>query len=147
MSQVMPLLVPAGLREDGCICPHCGQAVRQGEPSAVCRTCGTVHHGGCWEQQHHCGSYSCAPACVEVPADRNGAWKISAAEIGRAVPLPPRTPIPAGPAWSSPPTPRRNRLALAAFLTALAGIPFFGAVTGVVAILLGCLALARVQAD
>lgn len=143
----MPLLVSAGLRENGCKCPHCGQAVRQGEPSAVCRTCGTVHHGGCWEQQPRCGSYSCAPAHIEIPAVRNGAWKISAEEISRAVPLPARPATSAHPVGpSSPPPPSRNRLALAAFITALAGIPFFGVVTGVVAILLGCLALSRVQA-
>ena len=33
------------------------------------------------------------------------------------------------------------RISIAAFITALAGIPFFGAVTGLVAMLLGCLAL------
>src|SRR5579863_2543727 len=38
---------------------------------------------------------------------------------------------------------RLNRLAVAAFATAVAGIPLFGLVTGLVAIVLGCAALVR----
>jgi S1-C subfamily serine protease len=139
----MPLFVPAGAREDGCTCPHCGIAVQLGESSAVCRNCGIVHHGDCWQRHGCCGSYTCAPARVEVGANQTATWKITAEEIGQAVPLPPRRPVSFSDRVSVPAVqqPRGNRLALAAFLTALAGIPFFGAVTGLVAILLGCLAL------
>jgi S1-C subfamily serine protease len=66
-------------------------------------------------------------------------------EIQSAVPLLSRPAIsPNGSILRTEPL-RFNRMALAAFVTALAGIPFFGAVTGLAAILLGSLALGSLR--
>jgi hypothetical protein len=74
----------------------------------------------------------------------SGAWKITAEELGKAVVRP--APRPAG-GFSytprAPLPPPSNRLAWASFVTALAGIPLFGVLTGLVAILLGCVAVGR----
>jgi putative serine protease PepD len=51
----------------------------------------------------------------------------------------------AGP--STPTRPRTSRLAVASLLCAIAGIPFFGLITGVVAIVLAGLALGEIQRD
>jgi S1-C subfamily serine protease len=86
-----------------------------------------------------------------VPADTaEGVLTISAAEIEQAVPLP------ASRAWDAAPTrradaaplatvPRWNRLAIASLVCAIAGIPLFGAVTGLVAVVLGSLALGAIR--
>jgi len=58
---VEPILLTAGNREAGALCPHCGNEVVSGEPVAKCRACGMVHHQTCWEGKG-CGAYSCAPA-------------------------------------------------------------------------------------
>lgn len=55
-------------------------------------------------------------------------------------------PPPIGPIAASQAERRRNGVATAAFITAVLGIPLFGLVTGLVAIVLGCAALARTNA-
>jgi hypothetical protein len=144
MNNGTPLFMPAGQREDGCTCPQCGQTVRQGEMTAICTVCGAVHHGSCWGPGDRCASYACAPARIEVPAGRADAWKITPEELNAAVPQPPRRSA-AAPAYPTPvtlpPAPVSNRLAIAAFIVAVAGILFFGLLTGLVAILLGVIAL------
>jgi S1-C subfamily serine protease len=153
----------AGDREAGVPCAHCGMQVRLGEPMAQCGRCGTVHHHGCWQSRGGCGSYSCAPANraagAEAPLpygeiNRANVWTITADELDRAVPLPaPRPPFSQGPTGSfypdagartTPPSNRRNRIAIAALVVAIAGIPLVGLVTGVFAIILACIALGTI---
>jgi hypothetical protein len=79
--------------------------------------------------------------------------RISAEDLNRAVPLPNRPTLVAngdsatfafGDSANSDGSPRRwNRLAIAALIVSIAGIPLFGLVTGLVGILLGSLAIAR----
>jgi S1-C subfamily serine protease len=139
------VFLAAGLREEGCTCPHCGQATQQGSEIAVCSQCGTVHHRSCWTRQESCGSYNCAPARRQNLTGGEPAWRITAEDLAAAMPLPARTAV--GPAVLRVEPPRTSRLAVAAFVTSLAGIPFFGAVTGLVAILLGSLALGGLRAS
>ncbi len=148
MSPATPIFVSAGEREEHCTCPHCGERIQRGAAVAVCGQCGTVHHRPCWEGHGDCGSYSCAPGRVADAVSRPVALRITSDEIERAVPLPTRRPVPnatAAPTLHTPST-RTSRLAVAAFVTALAGIPFFGPVTGLVAVALGSVALGSLRA-
>lgn len=125
------------------VCPCCQGTVREGEEVVVCRACATVHHQACWAAAGGCGSYICAPGRREGNTPLNADLKISWSDLHGAAPLPvagPRT-IPVPP--SSPP--RTSRLAIASLICAVAGIPFFGLITGMVAVLLGSLALGSIR--
>jgi S1-C subfamily serine protease len=71
--------------------------------------------------------------------------RITAQELDHVVPLPPPRGFVAAPAVPMAELPRTNRLAVAAFVTALAGILLFGVLTGLVAIVLGSLALGAIR--
>jgi hypothetical protein len=137
-------------REAGAACPHCAGTIVVGDRIMVCQGCGGVHHRSCWDLHAGCGSYACAPARrlggpAPAPSTR---LTITAEEIDRVVPLPSaRAPSPWGVAVpiAPPAPPRTSGLAIAAFICGLAGIPLFGVITGLVAILLGCLALSNLR--
>jgi Prokaryotic RING finger family 1/Domain of unknown function (DUF4190) len=135
----------ASAREAGTVCPLCEGEIRAGEAVATCNACGTVHHRTCWDRRGQCGSYACSSGRTSF--EGRAALVVTADELARAVPLPRRTPPPLlGPGWTAPaPEPTRtSRLAIAAFVCALAGIPLFGLITGMLAIVLGSLALVNV---
>jgi len=145
-----PRLVVAGLRESGAVCPHCHVEIHAGDQTAACPDCGNVQHWGCWSQAHGCGAYECAPNRRSV-GDSASVLRISSDELARAEPLPRQRPV--QPGWTSAPAVsfggefqngpvRWSRLAIAALVVAILGIPLFGLVTGLVAIVLGCIALA-----
>ncbi len=153
MGASMGRSVAASEREAGLGCPHCGTEVGLGEAVVVCRSCGTVHHEPCWEAHDGCGSYQCAPACRAVlKSDEVGpVLRITANEIDRAIPLA-ASGLPHRMARNGPPPcpaeSRRvpmSRLAIASLVCGIAGIPLFGLLTGVVAVLLGVLALGAIQ--
>src|SRR5439155_21458692 len=75
------------------------------------------------------------------------ALRVSADELAAVVPLP-APPVARVTSFAPPPPPRprRSRLAIAAFVVAVAGIPLFGLVTGPVAVILGCIALGGLAA-
>ncbi len=136
----------AGDRDLGLSCPVCQGEIARGTRVTACDACGAVHHSSCWQMQNGCGSYSCAPDRRTIGLAESPPLRISSEELSQAVPLPTRpasTFVPA--AFPSPPLPRTNRLAVAALVVAIAGIPFFGVVTGLVAILLGALALGSLR--
>ena len=104
-----------------------------------------------------CGSYACTPGggrrwCASQPArsaSSGPVLTITQTDLDNAVPL-----SLAGPriryatagaaalsAASASPTRRFNRLAIASLVCAIAGIPLFGAITGLVAIVLAVSAL------
>jgi S1-C subfamily serine protease len=144
----------AGDREAGATCPCCAAVLQPGDAVAVCRSCGTAHHEICWHRGDGCGSYECAPVRRNLGAEA-ATLRISARDLESALPLPSR---PAGPVVNGfyhvpvvggpVPTPgqrRFNRLAIVSFILALAGIPLFGVLTGLVAIILGSLALGTLR--
>ncbi|MEA2710531.1 MAG: serine protease Do [Phycisphaerales bacterium] len=153
-SAEQPIVLDAGDREAGTFCARCGVEVVRGEAVAQCARCGTLHHRDCWDAgAGGCNSYACAPARrpSRGEADPRSAWTITVEELDRAIPLPaPRDPF-AGPgvaASSSSTTPeamRWSRTAVAALIVAVAGIPLFGVVTGVIAIVLACIALGTIH--
>ena len=147
-------------REAGSGCPYCAAEVVVGDAILVCHACGTVHHRNCWRSRGRCGSYSCAPARRDLTGTENEngtatqagepVLTISADDIFRARPMAPARPLATSrPHVSRPEPPRRpegtNRLAIASLICAVAGIPLFGLVTGLVAIGLGVAALGSIR--
>lgn len=131
----------AGEREGGARCPHCQNSIGVGEPIGVCQKCGAVHHQGCAQRHGGCGAYACAPAHVVLADPARATIQITAADLEASVPPPTQRPMvsPTSQARAAPAGVHRG--AVAAFICALAGIPIFGLVTGLVAILLGSLAV------
>ncbi len=141
----------AGDREAGARCPHCGAAIALGEEIVACMRCGAVHHVACWHSKDGCGSFECAPARRVLAESRQPELRITVDEVAQVKPPPrpvivPASYFPGNTASFHPLEPRRrSRLAIAALIVALAGIPLFGAVTGLIAILLGSLALGSIH--
>lgn len=143
MSDTEPRNLMAGDREAGAVCPRCELALEHGDAASICRSCGTVHHRRCWETAGGCGYYECLPAAAKAESSRES-LSITRTELDQAEPLPTRdaaesvkSDLP-----RSSREPRRNRTATAALVVALLGIPLFGLVTGIVAMVLACIALA-----
>jgi S1-C subfamily serine protease len=144
-------------REVGSECPHCAGEIVLGDPIMVCQACGTVHHRSCWKEDSRCGSYSCAPARrPSLQREKSGpVLTITQLELERAVPL--RTSAPhtrdahassfAFRAAHAIVPAAVNKLAIASLVCGLAGIPLFGLITGLVAVVLGVLALSAIRAS
>jgi len=140
-----PQLRTAGDRESGVPCSHCRGDVRRGEPVAICPNCGAVHHAGCWQSRGGCGSYDCAPARRESFPVEQPSICITGDELAAARPLAtPARPMFA-PVLLQPEPSGTSRTAVAALIVAVAGIPLFGLITGLVAIVLGSIALGGIH--
>jgi S1-C subfamily serine protease len=144
-------------REVGAECPHCAGEIALGDPIMVCQTCGMVHHRACWRDFGRCGSYNCVPGrrSAPQPASSEPVLTITQSDLDRATPLSaanrsPRLAQPGSAAWTSAPARPAvrdvSRLAIASLVCALAGIPLFGAITGLVAVLLAVLGLSSIRA-
>ncbi len=151
MTGLYPRLLSADDRQAGARCRHCNGEIRLGDPVAVCPQCGAVHHETCWRQRGGCGSYECAPVRRVLGAGSAPALQVTADELAAVEPLPAARagfslPAAAMAGFADDFAPRRfNRLAVASLVTALLGIPFFGAVTGLVATVLGSIALGTIR--
>jgi len=145
VSENLPRILTAGERETGALCAHCSQELARGDTVAVCHDCGAVHHGECWEASHGCGSYECNQSTSQSSAQAEASFKISRDELAAATPLPSRPVLTSEenelPAGAKRRGPRWNRTAVAAFIVSLLGIPLFGLVTGLIAIVIACVAL------
>lgn len=136
----------AGEREAGVICPHCDVEIDVGDKTLACRDCGNVQHWTCWKAADGCGTWECAPA-RSAPSASEDVLRISTDELESAQPLAPSgvPAMPFGKTISIPYDPmqplRWNKMAIAAFVVALIGIPAFGLVTGLIAVVLGAIAL------
>jgi hypothetical protein len=142
-----PKMIVAGLREEGTICRRCQREICEKDPTTICPACGGIHHWECWGQGEGCSAYECAPGNRSLDSNTESVLRITGDELAHAGPIVPARPVVTG--WM--PTPARdpvstatkkwNRLAIAALIVAILGIPLFGIVTGLIAIVLGCLAL------
>lgn len=150
MFKPQPRRYEAGPREADVSCPHCRMDVTLGAPVAVCPKCGTAHHAACWDLSDGCGSYDCAPASRKSPARSEEVLRITSDEIDRARPLQRPAPFSSAATVGSPHDVYRSErsgpkrlqwLALVSLVTGLVGIPLFGFITGLVAVLLGFVAL------
>lgn len=147
MSRSAKLIV-AGLREEGTICRRCQREIALGENATACPDCGGMHHWDCWQSGDGCGDYACSTGKRSDTADSASVLRVSIDDLAFVTPLPAPQPVATGwaPAASrqSPYTgPRKwSRLAITALVLAILGIPLFGIVTGLIAVVVGCIALA-----
>jgi S1-C subfamily serine protease len=135
----------AGLREAGVPCVRCAKEIMLGEATSVCRKCGAVHHSECWDSANGCNSYECSSEVGTRDCGTDAALKITPEELAAAQPLPTRSSSFASESGDSPPGKQKrrwNRVAIAAFVVALLGIPLFGLITGLIAMVVGCIGLA-----
>ncbi len=140
----------AGEREAGARCPHCATTIAHGEEIVACMRCGAVHHVVCWHSQDGCGSFECAPARRLLSENRAVDLRISVDDVARVQPAPRPVVVPVSyfpgntAARDTVQSRRWSRLAIAAVILGVAGIPLFG-VPGLIAILLGSLALGGIH--
>ncbi|MEQ8211017.1 MAG: trypsin-like peptidase domain-containing protein [Lacipirellulaceae bacterium] len=144
MSASSPRLTTAGERETGTVCAACSADINLGDAVALCGDCGSIHHASCWNESNSCRAYQCSPG--KLTGNNSGQVPITVTPLD----LSEATPLPTAPkrvstqellkqldeqpkAW--------NRLAIWAFGIALAGIPLFGIITGVIAMIIACVAL------
>ncbi len=148
MDTSRPSLVIAAEREAGAVCPHCSSEIVLGERAANCPRCGTTQHWNCWSRYDGCGSYDCRPARVGATNDAD-VLLITNVDLSEVVPL-------AAPnAWRevSAESLRQNskkrwsKLAVASLVIGILAIPLFGLVTGLIAVVVGCIALACIRSD
>jgi S1-C subfamily serine protease len=139
----------AGEREAGSACPGCHGKILFDDPIMVCQACGSIHHQACWTAGNGCGSYTCAPAHRDWDTKPAAPLKISVEDLAEAKPLAaaPRFVAPpiAPPLPSKPTKGKTNRLAIAALVCGILGIPLFGVLTGLVAVVLGSLAVGALR--
>ena len=148
MDTSRPSLVIAAEREAGVVCPHCSSEIVLGERAANCPRCGATQHWSCWNMHNGCGSYDCRPSRVAAPSEAE-VLLITDFELSEVVPLV------APNAWRevSPESLRQStqkrwsKLAVSALVIGILGIPLFGLVTGLIAVVVGCIALACLRSD
>jgi len=134
----------ADARQAGALCPWCQREASVGDPVSVCGDCGTVHHRLCWDKAGGCGAYACSPARRPTLPAALEKIEVTADDLDSAVPLPRRSPQSAvAERWTVPPReqPRTSRLAVWSFVCAVLGIPLFGIITGLLAIILAAASL------
>lgn len=145
MTAIRPTPLRATDREAGVACPHCNQDVVLHESICNCPQCGMVQHWACWQMEHGCGSYECRPERVSTVASTD-LLVITDDDLSTAKPLHTRASPEEFTRIASASEANRfratNKLAVAAFIVAVIGIPAFGIVTGIIAAVLGCIALA-----
>lgn len=142
MTNDDPQLMLAGERESGTLCSKCAAEIAIGNSVARCKICGGVHHEACWHQHGSCCSYECAGSQSLAEKSASSSLTISSEELASAVPLPSSNPTPHYESTAEKDSARRwNRTSVWAFAIALLGIPLFGLITGLVAILVACIAL------
>lgn len=135
-----PRTLLAGERESGTLCALCGSEIAVGNATSICRTCGAVHHGPCWDKNSGCGAYECSLTSRLHDTGMAPTITITHDELSAAVPLPARSAL--GLNDGAEQKPRRwNRTAIASFIIALLGIPLFSLLTGSAALIVGCIGL------
>lgn len=145
VTTVEAIFGKASERETGGTCRQCGGVIGADDDVANCLACGSTHHRRCWDEKG-CGSYACAPAQRPLDPQAGDVLRISASEIASAQPLPSTSGARPRPVIAQPPDrPPGSRLGFAAFVVALAGIPLFGALTGLVAMVMAMIALVALR--
>src|SRR6478609_9256895 len=139
-----PRILSAGARESGTLCARCAKEINFGDATSICRDCGAVHHSACWDAAGGCQAYECSASSKAGSNGSASLLTITRDELAAAQPLPSRPASPFGDSAESSgakPRPRWNRVAVAAFILSVVGIPLFGLVTGLFAMVVGLIAL------
>lgn len=160
MGHSQPKIVECTDREATVPCESCRRELLHGDQAAICQKCGALHHLNCWEQTG-CSSYWCVKERSTQPTSAT-AITITQADLDNAVPLPttPRRtyePLPDPPkrwnwtaVWSA--VLAMFGLGILVFLIGLSflGIEWgvgltlagaFGAVVGLIAMVVACIGL------
>ncbi len=136
-----PYIRVAGERESGVQCVRCNEEIDFGDMTASCMNCGGIHHQNCWTKYQNCGSYQCSQGKMSDTSTTD-ALIISRDDLNHADPLPVvRRYEENALTISEKPKTLWNKLAVWAFIISLIGIPLFGLVTGMVAMIVACIAL------
>ena len=140
---LIPRIVVAGERESGTLCARCNHEIEPGEVTSICRSCGAVHHSPCWDVGEGCGAYECSTTASRRANGAIPILTVTRDELAAAEPLPTRSQsaLDDNDASRSDKPKRWNRVAVAAFILAILGIPLFGLITGLIAMVVGCIAL------
>lgn len=140
-SDMRPEIHDAGEREAGVRCARCNSEIHFGDKTARCKKCGGIHHLTCWMTHQSCGSYECSQGVMSNQV-ASTALIVSRDDLDHAEPLPLiQSYTENSLAISEKPRVLWNKLAVWAFIVALIGIPLFGIITGLVAMILACIAL------
>lgn len=147
---MQPVITRADDRTAGLICTACDSGILGGESMATCPACGAAHHHACWERTSVCSSYACAPANRGEPIEREraGGLVITPDQLVAAEPLPALPSSRAGVTFNDPKNRARPKLsgnAIAAAICAVGGIPFFGLITGAVAVILASISFGPIR--
>ncbi len=138
----------AGERESSVPCPHCALGIRRRENVLSCPDCGAVHHYRCWRREGGCGSYECASPRRNTDDRTSADLRITASELAAAVPVARAAPSALSAAFvkqAASADHRTSRIAIAALVVGIVGIPLFGLVTGLIAIVLGSIAIGSIR--
>ena len=139
---LIPRIVVAGERESGTLCARCNHEIDVGEVASICRTCGAVHHSPCWDLGEGCSAYECSTTAARRDNGFGAKLTITREELASAEPLRIESGSDRSASTQANETKKRwNRTAVTAFIIALLGIPLFGLVTGLIAMIVGCIAL------
>ena len=142
MDSSQPKILIAGEREASVPCAKCREELQLGDAVAMCKDCGAVHHHQCWNQIEACSAYDCAGAAASMMAETDDVLTVTRAELVSAEPLRTTSTEASQRNAELKMTERRwNRTAIWAFALSLLGIPLFGIITGLIAILLACIAM------
>lgn len=142
MSHNDPIIRNAGEREAGALCAKCSAEISLSIPVAVCTSCGAVHHENCWQEGHGCSAYECTEGKATIASSAKKPLTITREELQSTEPLPTPKSFNSLEAEDARKVDRRwNRASIWAMVVALLGIPLFGIITGLIAILIGCIAL------
>ncbi|MFN0195392.1 MAG: trypsin-like peptidase domain-containing protein [Planctomycetaceae bacterium] len=123
-------------------CEICRQEFLSGETACRCSECGTLHHAHCWTMNQGCGSFRCN-RLKSSSSSREEVLKITTDELVQAQPQVVTSRFQADESRFDHADFQRtqNRLAIWSFAIALLGIPLFGLVVGLIAIVLACIAM------
>ena len=138
MPPIKPRILTAFQREAHVPCAVCGTEIVEGDTLAICPSCGSVQHQECWNPTIGCTAYECAAPSASTERLKEISIKITSDELFEAKPLEPALKIHTVDNLHKS---KWNRTSLWAFFVALLGIPLFGIITGLVAMLLACIAL------
>lgn len=171
MNHEPPLIQVADHRHSGTLCPVCNAEIVTADRIVVCPDCGAAHHETCWKKDG-CAAYACASSRQDLnqvtPAIVIGHDDLDRATSPRMVSAVARLHSPTMPGQTAPSLPHAirqpmSRFAVVAFLVSLLGIPLLGimafgvslsdsvpahfliVVFGIVAVLLGAIAIGHIQ--
>jgi len=127
----------------GKFCPVCQQKIGINDEVILCSSCGSPHHKKCWHDAEGCSSYFCKKDVNVSSKDRNPDIVISGEEISTTnIPEQKLINTSIQPEMQNP---KYSKRAISSLILAILGLPFVGCLTGIIAVLLGSSAIAKIS--